>query len=161
MTQQLAERGPSALTVDALEESSGRSRGSLYHHFGSQLGVLEAVAGHWREVHCDAVIAEVRGCTEEPGARLHDLAVGLDSRLERGIRLLSVGHAVVMKEVEAVDRDRIAFLTELYTQADVDDPRSLAELEYAAFVGVQYLEHAISRRRLDGLKRVFARLSGV
>lgn len=41
-TAELAENGPVAFNLDRVIETSGVSRGSIYHHFGSKAGVITA-----------------------------------------------------------------------------------------------------------------------
>lgn len=56
-------RGPEGFTVHAVVEESGRSLGSLYHHFGSFDGLAAAVYARSLGELLDAIIAAVLPCS--------------------------------------------------------------------------------------------------
>lgn len=154
--EQLSARGPSALGIEAIERSSGRTRGSLYHHFASHAGFLVAVLERWATRHCDEVIAAVNAEPHDPAAHLNHLAVSLDFALEREVRRLAETRPALLEIVARVDGTRIDFLEQLH--ADTADPRAIAELEYAAYVGAQHLQGVLTPERLEVLNRIFVRL---
>lgn len=63
----LEEEGPSGLTVEALMRRAGRTRGSFYHHFGSQGAFLHALAAAWAASGGEGLAAE-RGLRRVPEA---------------------------------------------------------------------------------------------
>jgi len=153
---QLAADGPDGVTVDALCEGAGRTRGSLYHHFDDHDALLCAVLSRWRERYTEEVIrniqtAELEG--ELAAARLNDLATSIDFDVEVGIRRLAANRPWLRNAVTAADRRRIRFLSTLREQAGASkkDAEALAELEYAAFVGAQHLAPIFTPRRLRQL----------
>lgn len=155
---QLGKRGPEGVTIDALCETAGRTRGSLYHHFGDHDALLSAVLEHWRARYTDVIIDEVEASStsaREGAARLNDLATAIDFDVEVGIRQLAAGRPWLREAVAAVDTTRIDFLTSLRRRdgSSAKDARALAELEYAAFVGVQHLAPRFSAARLRELYR--------
>lgn len=139
----LAEKGPSALTVDALCAAAGRTRGSLYHHFRDHDALLSAVVERWREDHTERLVRDVEELPDDrAGAALNDLAMALDPRIETGIRGLAARHPQLLATVRAADARRVAFLAALHERSgalDAADARVVAEVEYAAYVGLQYM----------------------
>lgn len=157
---QLARHGPEGITIDALCTSAKRTRGSLYHHFAEHDELLRAVVDHWRERYTEALIREVDaagldGATS--ASRLNDLATALDFDVEVGVRRLAASRPWIREAVHAADRQRISYLASLWRRQGVStkDARVLAELEYAAFVGVQHLSPLFTARRLGELYRRF------
>lgn len=137
----LAEEGPEALTVAALCDRAGRTRGSLYHHFADHAALLDATVAAWSREGTDALVAAT---PPGPGAadRLNDLALAVDVRLEQGVRRLAERTPSVRETVRAVDRARVDHLSRLH-EADGDPPaeaQARAEVEYAAFLGFQQLD---------------------
>ena len=153
----LATEGPEGLSIDALEKGSGRTRGSLYYHFQSHDGFLSEVVDRWAELHCTKVIEAVQKEDVGAGSRLNRLAMALDFRLERNIRRLAESRPLLRQKVIEVDERRIKFLVDLHSGAP--DPRTLAELEYAAYVGGQHLEGVISYERLERMFRYLAKIA--
>lgn len=157
----LAARGPDGLTIEALCAAAQRTRGSLYHHFRDHDALLQAVLEGWRLAHTEAVITQVEA---HPGGAaplaLSQLALALDPRLEVGIRQLAARHPHLRPLVRSVDARRIAFLASLYVRDGLDpaDAEVLAEVEYAAYVGLQHMDTGRSPQQLVELYARFTRL---
>lgn len=152
----LGEEGPEALTVATMCARAGKTRGSLYHHFPSHGALVAATLGAWEVQHTDALIAAT-----PPGGRssrhLHDLATALDVDLEQAVRRLvarSPDHAEV---VQRVDAKRVEHLHALLVADGLSetDARARAEIEYAAFLGLQQL-----RLSADRVEQLFTWLDG-
>lgn len=162
--EQLSRHGPSGVTVESLCAASGRTRGSLYHHFGDHHEFLLALVALWRERFTEAVITAVRNqeLSGRTGAsHLNRLAIALDAGVEIGIRQLAAGDGELAARVADVDRRRIDFLTELHLEAGApsgERARAWAELEYAAFVGSQHMRSLYPPERLSALYRQLDRL---
>lgn len=116
----LAETGPAALTVEALTNRAGRTRGSFYHHFDDREDFVDGVLNLWRRQTADIAAS--------PGATLADL----DLALERGVRKMAGAGSVV----GAVDAERVSRLRE--THADPESPAATdyAQIAYAVFLGL-------------------------
>lgn len=161
----LAEGGPAALTIDALCQRAGKTKGSFYAHFVGVEAYLIALAEHWRERNTREIV-ELTQSDGQPDARLlllDQMALRLDSRVEQGMRRLAVADAAVMRVCNAVDHERIAHLAELYRLSgrfDDQDARSLARLEYAAFVGFQQIETGTGAAGAAESYRLFLKLIG-
>lgn len=140
--QQLATGGPDALKVKALCTVAGRTIGSFYHHFQDQAAFFDALLGHWRKVNTDSVLDALQTLTpaQQETQKLSVLAQKMDQGVELGMRRFAASHELAAKAVYGVDQLRIEFLAKTYQtvqRLDPDAARRLAELEYAAFVGVQ------------------------
>jgi AcrR family transcriptional regulator len=77
-TRLFAEHGYAAVSIDAVLEACGISRGALYHHFASKEALFEAVFEVLEAEICDKVIASSAGARD--GVR--GLAAGCDAFLD-------------------------------------------------------------------------------
>lgn len=162
--EQLARKGVDGVTLDALCRSAGRTRGSLYHHFSDYHALLEATLEVWRDRYTEELIEEIRraGLAGDTGAsRLTDLSTALDFDVEIGVRRLASSRPALRETVAVVDRRRIDFLIELQLEAGSteEDAHALAEIEYAAYVGMQHLSGLFTAGRLTELYAHFERLT--
>lgn len=142
--QLLGEEGPGAMTIERLTEAAGRTRGSLYHHFQSREGFLVAMMDWWRA-------QVIEGRDERFAAALDDAAALRewmrkepflwDARFERGVRQLAVTEPIVAATLRQIDEARIAGVAAMIAQVrpEVEDPQSLAFIQYAVVVGLQWL----------------------
>lgn len=141
---QLSAHGPDGLRIEPLCAAAARTRGSFYHHFDDHDDFIAALLDHWREWNTDGVIEMVELEAEISGkrGRLNALAAGLDQRMEVAIRRFAAANPQAIEVVAEVDATRIDYLARL----NEDDlgiaasrARTLAEIEYAAFIGFQHL----------------------
>lgn len=153
--RQLAERGPAGLTVQALCARAERTRGSLYHHFADHDALLDALLAYWAERDTMRLIDRV-GRDGDP-AHLNALTSTLDPDLEVGIRRLASQHPRLRSALGDVDQARIAFLVALYRDRLGEHAPLVAQLEYAAFIGLQQLEPRPSPADQTALYAGFAR----
>ncbi|TDR41211.1 TetR family transcriptional regulator [Tahibacter aquaticus] len=160
----LAELGHTRLTVADLCARSGRTKGSLYHHYADMALFRAALLDAWRERNTERLIAETeREARVEDKTRVLDrLAMALDLRLERAVRNWAAHDAQAREVVQAVDRQRIDYLVELCRQ-EGNPPavsRDLSTLTYAAYLGLQQLfgadEQAALRRLVPKIEFVLA-----
>ncbi|MEM7644654.1 MAG: TetR family transcriptional regulator [Pseudomonadota bacterium] len=139
----LTEAGVEALTVEALCQAAGRTRGSFYHHFEDHDAFLRALAETWRDRQTDAVIAQVEaGPGGARGDRLQKVAAAIDHRLDIAMRRAAGRHPAFAAMVAAVDSRRIDYIARVLQadrSLDAADATRLAELDYALFVGSQVL----------------------
>jgi len=141
--------GAAALTVDRLCALVGKTKGAFYHHFGAMPAFEQALLEHWREANLSRVEDAA------PGGSLEELAVGLSIGLEGAVRRWSAVHPAARAAVEAVDRQRIAWLTqELAQELDATERAGdYALIEYAAFLGLLDLLPVEELPRLTALLR--------
>lgn len=83
---QLARVGPSGLTIDALCQSTGKTKGSFYSHFTNVSDFVAQLARRWQTQHTSNVIAVTQRVGHLQRRELLDsLALGLDHQLEKNI----------------------------------------------------------------------------
>ena len=152
----LGQRGPEGLTVQALCEAAQRTRGSLYHHFADHDALLRGILEHWAQRNTQDVIAEVAPSGDI--GLLSQLALGLDLDVEVGVRQLVARRPDLKPLVAQVDAMRVAFLVELYTPDFGEQAGTIAQVEYAAFLGFLQLEPRPSLSEMTALYRDFERL---
>ncbi len=63
----LAERGHGGLTIAALCERLGVTKGSFYHHFDDMAGYVRLLLGHWEDEHATRLIALSESVTDPRG----------------------------------------------------------------------------------------------
>lgn len=164
-TTLLRERGPHALTLEALTGAAGRTRGSFYHHFRDRDVFLTALVARWRRETLDARAAALPPFSSPSDLRafLRDEPFRLDHAFERALRQLAAAEPTVRSAVDEVDRARIEALSMLVAilRPELDDPASHAFVQYAAMVGGQWLVVDDSDPRLHGIKAAAYRLFGL
>jgi AcrR family transcriptional regulator len=159
----LAEEGPGGLTVHALCHRAQRTTGAFYHHFGAFETYINALIEHWRQDHTDRIISTVTDVDDplEQRRALTRLVAGIDYEVELAFRAWSATHDGVKSAVGDVDQMRLAFIAKLVGQLDhrADmSARELATIEYAAFIGFQYL---FTNRPAEERERVIHRLTAL
>lgn len=161
-TAELRKRGPTALTIDALCRKTGKTKGSFYAHFENHDAFLAALAAEWRRRNTEAIIANVdtERLPRNRLAKLNQAALRLDADLERGLRWLAEGNAIVATAVAEIDRARTSYLAGLYQAVRGrawTEAMDLAVIEYAAYVGLQFLRPKRDTPELERLHRAFER----
>ncbi|WP_172448586.1 TetR/AcrR family transcriptional regulator [Caulobacter mirabilis] len=161
----LAEAGPPALTIEALCQRAGKTKGSFYAHFAGSEAYLAALAEHWRERHTRRLVEAARAEDRADAqlSALDQLALRLDERVEQGMRRLAAVDETVRRVCAEVDRERIAYLAELHQVSgrfDAADAQALARLEYAAFVGFQQIDTGAGEAGAAASYALFLKLTG-
>lgn len=151
--------GREALTISALCERIGVTKGSFYHHFSSMGGFVEGLVGHWKAEHNEALIAASQA---EPDARarvgiLTSIAVGLPHGAEAAFRGWSLDSPVVAAAQREIDAAREAHLTQSLQLLGLSRTRArrTARMSLAILVGTQQLQHPVDRRELLAIFRDF------
>lgn len=117
-TEQLRAVGPSALTLEALCEAAGRTRGSFYHHFPTVGALLAEIASRWRQTETDEIGAQALA-TADARSALRVLARRsdrMDHKLEIGVRALARDPAVAAI-IRKADLVREAIVASLLSRA--------------------------------------------
>lgn len=140
----LATEGEKALTIDRLCQVANRTKGSFYHHFKNRDEFINALLQYWQSEHTSRIISTVEQLDDlnERRQKLDRLAASLDSQIERAIRNWACGDERVQQALKSVDEKRINYLAKLIGelgQHNEDVAFELAIVEYATFVGLQYL----------------------
>lgn len=155
--QILAEEGDGFLTVDALCERLGRSKGSFYHHFDGRAGFVRALLAEWEQRATSRLIESSRaeGRVEDRLRAANRQASELrNARLERAIRGWAAREPEAAKVQDRVDRRRLEFLEELCEErmGPGEDARRLGRIFQLVFVGAQHLDPPLEG---DELYRTF------
>ncbi|MCV0426789.1 MAG: TetR/AcrR family transcriptional regulator [Roseibium sp.] len=157
--KQLSREGSAGLTVEALCNLAGRTRGSFYHHFNDHDGFIDLLLQAWKQRNTIDVADEILSQAPDKRAQhLSDLANHLDQDLERAVRQFAQSNKTAQRIVREVDGIRTEFVVGLYVDAGLaeDEARDIAQLEYAAFVGSQIVWPDMTAEQRVRLDRRFA-----
>lgn len=155
----LAESGHGGLTIAALCERLGVTKGSFYHHFDDMAEYVGLLLDHWETEHATRLIALSESVTD-PGERfdlLQGIAVGLPHAAEAAIRAWSWNSEVVAAAQQRVDQARTAHLTRAGVDAGLEPARArrMAKISLSVLVGMQLLERPPRKKAMED---VFAEL---
>jgi AcrR family transcriptional regulator len=155
----LAENGHGGLTIAALCDRLGVTKGSFYHHFDDMAEYVTLLLEHWEAEHATRLIALSESVTdpEERFDLLQGIAVGLPHGAEAAIRAWSWNSDVVAAAQERVDRARLAHLTDAGVDAGLEPARAkrMAKISLSVLVGMQLLERPARKKSMED---VFAEL---
>lgn len=149
----LADGGHSTLTIAALCNRLGVTKGSFYHHFGDMAEYVTLLLGHWEAEHATRLIALSESVTdpEERFDLLEGIAVGLPHGAEAAIRAWSWNSAVVAAAQERVDRARLTHLTHAGIDAGLEpaSAKRMAKISLSVLVGMQLLERPARKKSME------------
>jgi AcrR family transcriptional regulator len=144
----LAEKGPQYVKIDVLCLELGVTKGSFYHHFSHHADFVSALLDHWESTHTRQLIEAVAGVAtaSERAESLSQLVFSKDMRPEVAMRAWGKSHPEVAARVNAVDAQRLEYLTELAASMGANAPQAklLARMGYAQLVGIQHLSAHIT-----------------
>ena len=144
----LAEKGPQYVKIDVLCLELGVTKGSFYHHFSHHAEFVSGLLDHWESTHTRQLIEAVAGVAtaSERADRLSQLVFSKDMRPEVAMRAWGKSHPEVAARVNAVDAQRLEYLTELAASMGANAPQAklLARMGYAQLVGIQHLSAHIT-----------------
>ncbi len=116
----LSEKGQAGLSIQALSEALGVSRGSFYWHFKDRKDFIFAILEHWYEeysVGAPTAVARDGGTAEERLARLMRLVHSQDlTRHDLTIRSLATRDPQFSRWVRKADRFRLDFIQSLFVE---------------------------------------------
>lgn len=149
----LARAGHSGLTIAALCERLGVTKGSFYHHFRDMAEYVGVLLEHWEAEHATRLIAlsESVSDPEERFDLLQGIAVGLPHGAEAAIRAWSWNSDAVAAAQERVDRARLAHLTRSGIEAGLEPLRAkrMAKISLSVLIGMQLLERPARRKSME------------
>ncbi|MEV2273870.1 TetR/AcrR family transcriptional regulator [Nonomuraea africana] len=136
----MAQGGVDAVSVNALAGQLKATRGSFYWHFRDRDALLSAAMEMWEQDHTAALITAL-GDIQDPRQRLRTLlTVALGQEDIIGLEPAIVAHAdhpAIAPVLRRVTQQRIAYLTEIYTDLELPPgtARHQAVVAYAAYLG--------------------------
>jgi AcrR family transcriptional regulator len=155
----LAERGPDGLTIAALGQRLGLTKGSFYHHFGDVPAFVDALLAHWASEHATRLIARSESLSDatERFELLRGIAISLPHDAEAAIRAWSWSNDTVARVLHDVDQARLTHLTNAGLQAGLPEERArlMATISMSALIGLQQLERPV---RAETVESVFTEL---
>ncbi len=138
----LEEAGAEALTIEALTNRLGVTKGSFYHHFANYQDLKERLLEFWEEEGTLRIIqwAEKQASPPEKLARVMQASLH-PPRLDVALRAWALQDEQVRVHQQRIDQLRLAYLEELaYAQtADRLSARQLARAFYSLYVGSQHI----------------------
>ena len=144
----LREEGAAGLTIERLTQELEVTKGSFYHHFKNRDDYSQGLLTHWEKTLTQEFIESSRHEEGFSGRieRLNRLSqAAFDPQLELAIRAWALREPAVMAFQERVDRQRLAYLTELFQMITGTGQLAsdLALIRYAFSVGAQQLRPAL------------------
>jgi AcrR family transcriptional regulator len=147
----LAEGGVGAVTIAALCDRLGVTKGSFYHRFDDVAAFHEALLSSW-EAGTHAAIDQARAVTDSHRrlSVLKELGVGAHHEAESAIRAWGRSYEPAAVVVRRVDAAREANLVESFRALGIPATRArhLARIGLATLIGTQALERPVDRKRL-------------
>ncbi|HEX5100922.1 MAG TPA: TetR/AcrR family transcriptional regulator [Polyangiaceae bacterium] len=143
----LGDRGISAITVDALAQRLGVTKGSFYWHFRDSEDLLGAVVAHWEELAVDRVLGDLLelGSPCAVIRRIISHTVGIEDserrlryRVEAVMAAMAEWHPIVRPVYTRVMQRRLNGLSVLYLATGMNAPEAAraGELAVVTLVGV-------------------------
>jgi len=160
----LAEDNVEALRVDTLADKLGVTKGSFYWHFKGRDDLLSAVVEAWRLSMTSETRALIVDATGTPWERLKRLLrIAISGRpdvpggpFEMTLRDWARRDPAVAEAVRQVDRERIAFLRQLYRDAGLSetDAADYAEMHMAYVIGTRMTLQPGDRDEIKRRRRI-------
>jgi AcrR family transcriptional regulator len=147
----LAEGGVNAVTIAALCERLGVTKGSFYHHFSDVSEYHEALLRSWENGTYQAIeAARAVADSHKRLSVLKELAVAAHHEAESAIRAWGRSYEPAAAVLRRVDAAREANLVESFRAVGIPLTRArhLARIGLATLIGTQSLERPVDRKRL-------------
>lgn len=139
----MADGDPSRVTIDALCTRLGTTSGSFYHHFGSQDGFIEALAGDWVERIARALEEAAVDPSDLVGARrrMNDQLLRQPHQQEAAFRAWARTSPAMRAAVTKVDKMRVevshTMVLALDPELDAPTAAAYADISNLVVIGAQ------------------------
>ncbi len=165
----LSTDGPAALKAEVLARQLKTTKGSFYWHFADLPTYKAALLATWQDKAAAAVIVGLSDIAD-PKERLKALASFAKTpapkayggqQVEVAIRAWALGSPEVMAVLQAIDKQRIAFVQDTLAEMGISDP-AYAAMFYATFLGTDDLaaKHDLTMTKaLDAAVALLLRLA--
>lgn len=147
----LAHGGPEALSLAALCERVGATKGSFYHHFDS-LGELHTeMLSHWATAARRRNAVQIPDDPHERLSMLRHLAVEANHETEVAVRAWATWYEPAAVAVRTVERRRREMLCETFVDLGIEESHAatLAVVGTTLMAGVQNDVEKVDRSLLD------------
>ena len=159
----LAKSGLNGVTIEALSERLGLSKGSFYHHFRGMAGYRTALLEHFEERATQAFIDLVDALPTTDGAdKLRELAKAVvadeaHDALEPQVRIWASQDQIARECLERVDRTRTAYL-QRQCRAIVNDVELADDVATMIYLIVIGASHTVPKMLVRDQTRMWDRL---
>jgi AcrR family transcriptional regulator len=149
----LADHGHDGLTIAALCQYLGVTKGSFYHHFEDISDFVDALLVHWTSEHQTglSLLGEEVANADERLDTLKGVAMSLPHGAEAAIRAWSWSNPSVAAVQKQVDEDRMSHLARTAENAGLSHERSrlLAKITMSVMVGMQQLDRPTNPAEIE------------
>ncbi|MEM8856805.1 MAG: TetR/AcrR family transcriptional regulator [Chloroflexota bacterium] len=154
--QLINQDGAKKLTIDALCQHIGMTKGSFYHHFKGMDNFIKAFLIYFEEEGTLQIIEQVEQ-EESPHAKIRlliELSTQYPPELEVGMRAWAHQDERVQQVFERVDQQRLDYLTQLWLPLVNDEAtaRVRGRVLYTILIGGEHILPPLPR---DELRAVF------
>lgn len=141
----LIEAGPEALKAEPLARRLGTTKGSFYWHFADVPAFHRTLLDAWETQATGDALAAMAS-RETPAAKLRHLAQMIVERpdgnaADPAVRAWAQGNGLAAAAVARVDAKRLAYMQELLSGLDIDNPE-MTRILYGAGIGMDLLGHS-------------------
>lgn len=166
--QLLGDVGPAGLTIEALCQRAGVTKGSFYHHFGGIEAYKLALLAFYEEEGTLDIIAQL-AAVPTPQAKLQQLidivvetSTHPTNQAEVVLRAWAVQDAAVREVQQRIDGRRLAYVQGLLVEMGQDEAtaETLALLMYAILVGGEQMHPAVVGTQLGELFAIYLQVVG-